>query len=351
MNSQAEVTQPAVDVKFLSNDRAQDWDKFVMGFKEATFFHLSGWRRILEDVFGYRCLYLFCENSGEIQGVLPLVHFHNFIAGNTLVSTPFLVYGGAVGTDSSVVQALVEKACEMAEEVAVDYLELRNLEPLAGEWETKDLYVTFRKEISSCSETNLAQIPRKQRAVVRKGIKAELDTNWQADVERFYRVFSESYRNLGTPIFHRKLFHKIMDEFGDYCQITTIGKNGRDLSSVLSFVFRNEVIPYYGGGVDEARRWHANDYMYWAVMQRAATSGISVFDYGRSKVGTGSFRFKKHWGFTPLPLNYQYKLIRSRELPDISPNNPKFSLPIAIWKKLPLSVTKSIGPFIAKRVG
>ncbi len=338
-----------VNVHKLDNAARARWDSFVQGCTDATFFHLSAWADVIEAEMGCASHYLYAQRDGVIVGVLPLSRVRNMIAGDVLISTPFLVYGGAVG-DADAVQALVDAARHLAEELGVDYLELRNRRPLDGDWQTKDLYVTFRKSLATDIEGNMQAIPRKQRAMVRKGIKAGTEVVWDPDLDVFYAVFSESYRNLGTPVFGKSLFARLLAAFPEQVWVTTIAKDAQPLSSVVSFVFRDEVLPYYGGSVAAAREFAANDFMYWTVMERAVERGLRTFDYGRSKIDTGSFHFKKHWGFEPEPLAYQYHLVQSKELPNLSPTNPKFQLPIELWKRLPIGVTRIVGPSIARRL-
>jgi FemAB-related protein (PEP-CTERM system-associated) len=338
-----------VTIKAMDDATRPGWDAFVNECPEGTFFHRAAWRDIIAAETGCDTHYLLAERNGAIVGVLPLCRIRNLIAGDVLISTPFLVYGGPIG-DLEAKAALVEAARRLAVQLGVDYLELRNRRPLAGEWETKSLYVTFRKNLDADVEANLTAVPRKQRAMIRKGMKAETEVSWECDLDLFYKVFSESYRNLGTPVFAKSLFRRIVDAFPDDVWMTTISKNGVPLSSVLSFVFRDEILPYYGGSVASARDYSANDFMYWVVMERAVQKGLKTFDYGRSKVDTGSFHFKKHWGFEPEPLAYQYQLVQSKELPNLSPTNPKFQLPIEVWKRLPLGVSRLVGPPIARRL-
>jgi len=338
-----------VTVRKLDEAARPRWDAFVCACPDGTFFHLSAWAGVIEAEMGCSNHYLYAERGGIVVGVLPLSRVRNVIAGDVLISTPFLVYGGPIG-DEAATQALVAAARNLATTLAVDYLELRNRRPLEGDWESKSLYVTFRKRIESDVDANLQAIPRKQRAMVRKGMKAGTHVGWDLDLDAFYSVFAESYRNLGTPVFGKSLFARIVAAFRDHVWMTTIAKDGRPLSSVVSFIFRDEVLPYYGGSIAAAREYAANDYMYWAVMERAAASGLKTFDYGRSKVETGSYHFKKHWGFEPEPLAYQYYLVQSKELPNLSPTNPKFQLPIELWKRLPVGVTRLVGPPIARRL-
>jgi len=120
---------------------------------------------------------------------------------------------------------------------------------------------------------------------------------------------------------------------------------------VMSFYFRDEVLPYYGGGAALARDLKGNDFMYWDLLRRACERGVRVFDYGRSKVGTGSYSFKKNWGFIPEPLHYEFQLMKATQLPDINPLNPKYRLFIDAWKRLPLPVSRWLGPFLARSLG
>jgi FemAB-related protein (PEP-CTERM system-associated) len=187
--------------------------------------------------------------------------------------------------------------------------------------------------------------------MVRKGIKAGLRSDLDDSIERFFDAYAVSLRNLGTPVFPKKLFATLRDVFGEDCEILTVTKDDRVISSVLSFFFRDEVLPYYGGGTAEARALKGNDFMYWEVMRRACERGVRVFDYGRSKQGTGSYSFKKNWGFEPEPLFYKYRLVKSREIPNVNPLNPKYQLFVRLWKYLPLSLSKVVGPAISRNLG
>lgn len=335
----------------LSDSDKPRWDAFVQTCPGATFFHRAGWKRIMEDVFGHRAWFLYAERHGEIEAVLPLAQINSRLFGNSLMSLPFCVYGGVASNSDEAFQKLTEVAKEKAESLNVDALEMRNRKQAYPEWAHKDLYVTFRKEIDPDPEVNLKNIPRKQRAMVRKGIKAGLEGQWDDGIDRFYDAYSQSVHALGTPVFSRKLFSTLRDEFGDDCRILTITKEGRTIASVLNFYFRDEVLPYYGGGTSEARSLKANDFMYWDLMCRSAEEGIRLFDYGRSKQGAGSYSFKKNWGFEPEPLHYEYHLVKAKEIPEVNPNNPKYQTFIKLWRKLPLSATQWLGPHIVKNLG
>ncbi len=333
-----------------------EWDRFVDSCPEASFFHRAGWKQVIEQAFGHRGYFLQAKRDGAIVGVLPLGHIRSRLFGNALISSPFGVHGGAAANDEPTRAALEQAACELAHELGVDYLELRHRRQRHPDWPSQsELYVTFRKAIDPDPEVNLKAIPRKQRAMVRKGIKAGLeghiDTRENYCSDRLHRVYAESVRNLGTPVFSKHYFEVLQQVFRDDCEVLTIEHDGSAVAAVMSFYFRDEVLPYYGGGTAASRPLYANDFMYWDLMKRAAERGIRVFDYGRSKRETGSYRFKKHWGFSPEPLCYEYYLVKATAMPAFNPNNPKYRLFIDLWKRLPLKLSIWLGPHIVKNLG
>ena len=306
---------------------------------------------MIEDALGHRTHFLLAECDGAVAGVLPLAEIDSRLFGHSLGSLPFCAYGGIVADHPAAWRALDAAAQDLATRLGVGALEYRNRAAQHADWPRQDLYVTFRKAIAPEIEANMNAIPRKQRAMVRKGIKAGLVGEIDADTTRFFRAYSESVHRLGTPVFSRRFFRRLKDEFGDDCEVLTVTLDGKVISSVMSFYFRDEVLPYYGGGVREARALAGNDFMYWDLMRRACERGFRVFDFGRSKRGTGSFDFKKNWGFEPAPLHYEYFLVADTRVPEINPLNPKYRLLIQAWKRLPLPLANLIGPHIVKNLG
>ncbi|WP_019625776.1 FemAB family XrtA/PEP-CTERM system-associated protein [Thioalkalivibrio sp. ALJT] len=327
------------------------WDAFVEQRPEATFFHRAGWATVMQRAFGHAVHFLLAEADGAIRGVLPLVHVRSRLFGDSLASIPFGVYGGILADSPAAFAALDRAACALAEELRVDYLEYRNLEPRHPEWPTKDLYVTFRKALAPEVEANMNAIPRKQRRMVRKGIKAGLTSTFDPDLERFYPIFAANVRRLGTPVFSRRYFETLREVFGDDCRVLTAMHGDQPVASVVTFYFRDEVLPYYGAGTPEARQVAGYDFLYWELMRRACEDGCRVFDFGRSKLDTGSYSFKKNWGFEPQPLYYEYHLVRADAMPNVNPLNPKYRYFIAAWKRLPLPVANWLGPRLSRSLG
>ncbi len=331
---------------------ADRWDAFVAQCSGATFFHRSGWQRVIEEVFRHRTHFLYAQRAGRIEGVLPLAHVKSFLFGDALVSLPFAVYGGAVAESVDVLAALETEAQALAERIGADHLELRNIVPRHSDWPTQDLYVRFRREILPETDANLLAIPRKQRAMVRKAIKHGLRSEIDAGPDRFFALYADNVRRHGTPALPKRYFEALHRAFGDDCEVlTVVDPRGRPLSSVLNFYFRDEVLPYYAGDDTAARELAANDFKYWELMRRACERRLRVFDYGRSKRGTGSFAFKKNWGFEPEPLHYEYRLYRGSTVPQNNPMNPRYRALIALWRRLPLPVANFIGPHLARNLG
>jgi len=212
--------------------------------------------------------------------------------------------------------------------------------------------VTFRKDILPDEEANLLAIPRKQRAMVRKGIARGLRSEIDPQVDRFFALYAGNVHRHGTPGLPKRYFEALQREFGADCDVQIVtDAEGRALSGVLSFYFRDEVLPYYAGDDPAARELAANDFKYWELMRRACARGLKTFDYGRSKRGTGSYAFKKNWGFEPQPLHYEYCLYKRDAVPQNNPANPRFQLLIATWRRMPIGLANWLGPMVVRNLG
>jgi FemAB-related protein (PEP-CTERM system-associated) len=324
----------------------------VQACPQATFFHRAGWQDIMREVFRHDTHFLFAHEQGRITGVLPLAHVKSLLFGKSLTSLPFAVYGGVASEDEASAEALEGEAQRIAQSLQVDHLEMRQLQRRHEDWPRQDLYVTFRKAILPEEEANMLAIPRKQRAMVRKGIKNGLRSEIDAGVDRFFALYADNVHRHGTPALPRRYFQALRDRFGADCEVLTVlGPSGQLLSSVLSFYFRDEVLPYYAGDDEAARDLAANDFKYWELMRRSCERGLKIFDYGRSKQGTGPYAFKKNWGFEPTPLNYEYRLYKRDQVPQNNPSNAKYKLMIETWRRLPLGVANWLGPFVVRSLG
>jgi FemAB-related protein (PEP-CTERM system-associated) len=326
------------------------WDPFVLGHPSGTVCHRAGWQRAAARTFGYEPHLLLATRGNRTTGLLPLFRVPGFPSGSSLISTPLGVYAGVIAEDAESGAALFEHATALGERLGVGYLELRDGLRFEG-LPIKDLYVTFRGTLGPNHEENLADIPRKKRRSVRVGMKQGLTIRvGRLDrLDAFYRVYSPSVRNLGTPVFPKALFRNLLEEFqGDEAEILVVEREGRPVAACFTFFDRGQALPYYAGALRETFQYSGSDFMYWMLMRLAVDRGCRFFDFGRSKRGTGAYDYKCHWGFPPTPLAYQYRLIRNREIPDLSPKNPRFSLAIRMWQRMPLPLAERLGPLLVR---
>lgn len=330
---------------------APTWDAFVESTPGGTFFHRYGWNRVIASAMGHRSESLAAVEGGQLRGILPLTHIRSPLFGQTLVSQAFCVRGGPVALDDTVTTTLTEAAVERAQALGVKELEIRATVPATADWIGEQTYFNFSRALSADEDENMKAIPRKQRAMVRKGMQAGLEADVSTDVDVFYPIYADSVHRLGTPVFPKRWFEALLQEFPGACDITFARHGDTIVAAVMSFYDGDTVLPYYGGGLPAARAIKGYDFMYWALMARAAANGYRTFDFGRSKAGTGPFSFKKNWGFTPEPLGYRYQLIRATEHYLKNPDSPRYRRFVEAWKRLPPFVVNRIGPLIARDLG
>lgn len=358
MNAISRLPLRAIRTALLSDaEECARIDNFVRHHPQATPFHLTAWGKAIEQSCGHDFFCLVADSAaGELQGILPLTAVHSPLFGRALASSAFAVGGGVLAASHIVAAKLAEEAVRLAQRLSCPTIELRGGHLPTKGWHRDDVtYLGFVRELAGDDDAELLAIPRKQRAEVRKALGFDLTVeigSAERDRAAHYAVYAESVRNLGTPVFPRALFDAVLDRFGEDADILTVRQDGRAIASVLSLYWNGTVMPYWGGGTFDARKWRANDLMYYALMLHARKAmGCTRFDFGRSKAGTGPAAFKHNWGFEGQPLSYAKKALDGADIRDINPMSPKYRLQVALWQKLPLSVANRFGPWIAKGLG
>lgn len=343
-----EITQ------LLSEKNEGMWDKFVREAEDATFWHQIGWKRVIEKTFGHRAYYLMAKENNEIRGVLPLFFIKTPFLGNFLVSVPFMTYGGVVSNmDKEVDKLLIDRAIQITKELKADYLELRALRDYGLGLEMNHDYFTFvfPLERNSLDEAWGKDLPYKKRRRVRKakenGVEIRMGQKYLKD---FFEVFYRKWREFGTPSYGFDFFENIRNEFEDDFDIIVAEKKGKIIGAHFLVFFKETIEVPWGGSPSECFNLRLNESLYWGIITHGYERGFSSVDYGRSAKNSGIYLFKEEWGASPKPLYYQYYLNKRKGAPRIHPTNPKYRLYINIWKKLPIWLTRRLGPKIIRYI-
>ncbi len=329
-------------------------DAFVARHPHGSPFHRPAWLKAAAKGTGNQALALVAEQADELTAYLPLLEVHSPIFGRVMVSSGFGVDGGLLASQTGIERRMFEALEELAQRRSCPAIELRGGALPTGRkgWKVRhDSHCGFVADLAADAEAQLLAIPRKQRAEVRKGLAGPLSVDigiGPRDCEAHYRVYAESVRNLGTPVFPRALFNEVLARFGDDADILTIRDGDVPVASVLSLYHKGAVMPYWGGGTHAARRLRANDRMYFELMLHARRRGCTRFDFGRSKTGSGAYDFKRNWGFEAEPLGYASWTAPGAAKRDADPTSAKHAARIALWRKLPLAIANRAGPLIAR---
>lgn len=351
MNAPFPIAHETIGLADLSDaDAASRIDRFVMETGGSPF-HRPLWLRAVECGTGQCAMGLLAENCGDIVGWLPLTEVHSPLFPRALVSSGFGVSGGPLATRTDIAHRLCEAAAELAVRRSCASVELRGGAVPSGWHIRMDSHANFCAPLAHDDDAQLLAIPRKQRAEIRKGLQQNLTVSFGRDEwhrAAHYAVYAESVRNLGTPVFPRSLFDAVLDAFGNDADILVVSQDGVPQSAVLTLYHNGAAMPYWGGGIWDARRTRSNEVMYYRLMCHARERGCTQFDFGRSKVGSGAFAYKKNWGFEAEPLAYGSWTASGAKARDVDPTSTAYSSKIALWKKLPLAVSNRLGPIIAR---
>lgn len=341
-------------VALLREEPTREWDAFVAASARAVCYHQAGWRTVIERSFGIRTFYLYARDSnGMINGILPLAQMKSRLFGNFLVSLPYFNYGGVCAADASALRSLVSEAVELGAELDVRHLELRHTENLLPDMPQKTSKVTMRLTLPTEAEPLWRSFPSKLRSQINRPQKEGMTIKIGGAelLDGFYSVFARNMRDLGTPVYGRLFFENIMRAFPESTWICTVfTKEAQPAASGFLVGFRDVMEVPWASSIQAYNRSSPNMLLYWSMLKHACDLGYRTFDFGRSTRDGGTFRFKTQWGAEPEQLYWHYWVNGGGEAPEVSPSNPKYRLPIEIWKRLPVSLTRLVGPHIVKNI-
>ena len=328
---------------------ATAWDAFVNAKDDVTGYHAWDWQRVFANAFGHQPVYLLAREGQRISGVLPLIQIKSRLFGNSLTSLPFLNYGGVIADTADAAAVLIAAARDQALARHCSHVELRHISRQFPALPCKTHKVAMHLPLAPGL---WEQLDRKVRNQIRKAEKSGLvvERGGESLLTDFYAVFARNMRDLGTPVYSRRLFEEVLRTFPDRSQLHIVRLNGLAIAAGLTYWTPSMVQLPWASSIREYNSLCANVLLYWDAIQFAQSAGAAVFDMGRSTPNEGTFKFKAQWGAQPVPLHWEYQLTGNGELPNVSPANPKFSLAIALWQRLPLGVATRMGPMIVRAI-
>jgi FemAB-related protein (PEP-CTERM system-associated) len=351
MAASPEISQTLCRVA-ASEAPGPDWDPFVRGLPDSSIYHLSGWTEIARDVFGHRALFVEARDSaGVLTGVLPVIQQRSWLLGNFATSLAFFNYGGALASDALIAQQLMVRASEAAETLGCKYLEFRDVQPRLGEWSRRTDKVTLRLDlpdtVGELSKRLGSKLRSQVKRVAREGIQCR--TGSLGLLNEFYSVFAENMRDLGTPVYPKRFFEAILRRFEESCQLVVVGSQGEPWAAALLVFWRDSAEVPWASCRAKAKPLGANMRLYWELLSQAIGRGCTSFDFGRSTVDSGTYRFKQQWGAKPTPLHW-YRWERQgigHEVATVERTGKAMQLATAVWQRLPLGIANTLGPLIS----
>lgn len=328
------------------------WDGYVASHPDATAYHRLLWRDVIRGAFGHATPYLVCRTGDAVTGVLPLCHIRSRLFGNYLVSLPYFNYGGVLASDNESERALVEAGIATARAVGAGHLELRMTRPLADPapaLEDVTHKVALVLDLPADPEALWTGFKAKLRSQVRRGEREGLQTAFGGAelLDGFYDVFARNMRDLGTPVYGRGFFARVL-ELCPESRLGVVSLGRRPVAAGFVIGFRDRLEIPWASSLRAYNPIGANMVLYWKALEFACREKYRAFDFGRSSPDSGTYRFKTQWGARPVPFHWHYWLREGASLPGLSPANPKYRLAIAAWRRLPLAVTRVLGPRIVR---
>lgn len=327
------------------------WQAFASTHVQCGLYHHLGWRAVIEGAYGHRAPYLLTKTDGRITGILPLVLVRSRVFGTSLTSLPFVDYGGIVADDAASQNALLEGARKLGRELGVEYIELRQLEPVAGDFETSTHKVLMTLDLDREEESAWKKLSSERRNRARRALKAGLSVEaaGAAELPIFYDIWTRNMRDLGSPPHSQLFFEKIIEQFAGHCSILLVRHEGQHIGAALALFWKDTFTVPWVSSLREHFRLYPNNILYWEAMRLAIQRGLGTFDFGRSSVGSGTYEFKQRWGAVATPLHWQFIPVSGNVRPPVSESS-KLRLAAEIWKKLPMPITRIIGPSLRKNI-
>ena len=339
-------------VSITEDVAASAWNDYVYSHADGTVDHRFEWRDICASVFGHECTYLAATRGVNVVGVLPLVRFRSRLFGRFVVSLPFLNYGGLLASDVEARRALLARATQLTASFGGTHLELRHVDRQCDDLPFRSHKLSLTRALPDSAEALCTALDKKVRNQVRKAQKEGLTAaeGGAELVDEFYEVFAENMRDLGTPVYSRRLFAEVLSHFPGEARVFVVRFGGRPVAASLVMSWRGVALVPWASSLKRYRHLCPNMLLYWSMMESSIASGNRRFDFGRSSPGSGTHAFKLQWGAGERPLHWEYALLSRDAPPDQGPTNQRFDLLINLWQRLPLTMANVLGPHIVRNI-
>lgn len=333
-----------------TDDNRLAWSEYVARASDSTIAHRIGWRDVIHKSLGHSPKYLMAMSGSTVKGVLPLFVVTTWWRAKYVVSVPWLDYGGVCADDKETEKLLLSEATRITDDKGARFLELRSVESNEVGLEKRLDKVSFLLELDNDPDKVWKAFGWEVRGRIKKSRKSGLTTEIGGleKLDDFYGVFSHNMRDLGTPVWSKELFRNTLTEFPEDAEIILVRMNDAVIGCGLILSFKKTQYVPSASSFRWSLKYCPNNALYWCVIERACQNGYECFDFGRSSWDSGTFRFKKKWGAPVKQLEWQYYLNKEKEVPRISPDNPKYKTAIKLWKKMPLWLANFLGPKVIK---
>jgi FemAB-related protein (PEP-CTERM system-associated) len=345
------MTEP-VRISVCTDADAIGWDQFLAAQAAGSFYHRFAWKTINEQNFGHQTFFLAAQRGDRIVAVLPLVLVSSRLFGRILCSMPFVNYGGPCGTDPEAMTLLLDELVALATRLRVDYTEIRALEPLARDFPTALHKVSMTIALQPDPDTLWNAFTSKHRTNIRRIYKNGLHvTSGHLDqLDAFYAVLAQSWRQHGIPIYRRRYFADILAAFPQETRVFVVYRDRTPIAAAFNGYYRDTVEGMWAGTDAKYRSLQASYVLYWEMIKDACERGYGHYHLGRSTIESGSESFKKKWNADSKQLYWHYYMPSGQPMPQLNVDNPRFRLAIEVWRRLPTRLTTLIGPPLAKGI-
>lgn len=348
------IETQTMNIRRYSPSDKKAWDDYVMSSGSSSCYHLTGWKDVIEKSFGHKTYYLISEEeNGKINGILPVAHLKSRLFGNFGVSLPYFNYGGVCAETIEAGNGLLQTAGDIARSEGMEHVELRQICSLPTELPVKTAKVSMRLPLPLTSEELMKSFPSKLRSQIKRPLQESMysGVTGRDGLDDFYAVFSRNMRDLGTPVYAKSFFMNILTTFPENSWICTVyTKEKYPIASGFLVGFKKILEIPWASSLRAFNRLSPNMLLYWSVLAFACEQGYAFFDFGRSTYGEGTFKFKEQWGAKPSQLYWYYWLKEGNSMPELNPDNPKYKAAITLWQKMPVGITRFIGPHIVKNL-